>query len=86
MILHTDIGKTAFGRSRQLKKLLDNGIIKLAGNRKLKIYGTLNCSSGKRIKTENRLFFESETEAIRTGYRPCGHCMKEAYQQWKALN
>jgi hypothetical protein len=86
MILHTDMGKTAFGRSRQLKELLNSGTIKLAGNRKLKIYGTLNCSSGKRIKTENRLFFESETEAICAGYRPCGHCMKEAYQKWKALN
>jgi methylphosphotriester-DNA--protein-cysteine methyltransferase len=86
MILHTDLGQTAFAHSRQLKKLLDSDIIKLAGNRKLKIYGTLNCSSGKRIKTENRVFFESETEAIATGYRPCGHCMKEAYQKWKALN
>jgi hypothetical protein len=86
MMLHTDMGKTAFARTRQLKKLLDSGSIKLAGNRKLKIYGTLNCSSGKRIKIENRLFFESETEAISAGYRPCGHCMKEAYQKWKALN
>jgi hypothetical protein len=86
MILHTDMGKTAFARTRQLKKLLDSGSIKLAGNRKLKIYGILNCSSGKRIKIENRLFFESETEAISAGYRPCGHCMKEAYQKWKALN
>jgi hypothetical protein len=84
--MHTDMGKTAFARTRQLKKLLDSGSIKLAGNRKLKIYGTLNCSSGKRIKIENRLFFESETEAISAGYRPCGHCMKEAYQKWKALN
>lgn len=86
MILHTDMGKTAFARTRQLKKLLDSGSIKLAGNCKLKIYGTLNCSSGKRIKIENRLFFESATEAISAGYRPCGHCMKEAYQKWKALN
>ncbi|MDB5000797.1 MAG: hypothetical protein JWR76_1874 [Mucilaginibacter sp.] len=86
MIRHTDLGKTTFGRSRQLKKLLDSGGIKLAGNLKLKIYGTLNCSSGKRIKTENRLFFESETEATSAGYRPCGHCMKEAYQKWKVLN
>ena len=86
MILHNDLGQTAFDRSRQLKTLLNSGSIKLAGNRKLKIYGTLNCSSGKRIKTENRLFFESETEAIATRYRPCGHCMKEAYQKWKALN
>jgi hypothetical protein len=86
MILHTDLGETAFGRSKRLKQLLNSGSIRLAGNRKLKIYGTLNCSSGKRIKTENRLFFESETEAISAGYRPCGHCMKEAYQKWKALN
>jgi methylphosphotriester-DNA--protein-cysteine methyltransferase len=58
----------------------------LAGNLKLKIYGRLNCPSGKRMKLQNRVFFASEGEAIGLGFRPCGHCMKEAYSAWKKLN
>lgn len=54
-----------------------------AGNRKLKIYGTLHCASGKRMKRENRVFFISEKEAIKNNYRPCGHCMKTRYKIWK---
>jgi methylphosphotriester-DNA--protein-cysteine methyltransferase len=53
------------------------------GNRKLKIYGSLHYSSGKRMKTENRVFFVSEKEAVKNRFRPCGHCMKMAYQKWK---
>ncbi|WP_335904580.1 Ada metal-binding domain-containing protein [Leptospira venezuelensis] len=54
-----------------------------AGNLKLKIYGTLSCESGKRMKKENRIFFSSEKEAISLGFRPCGHCLKEKYKVWK---
>ena len=85
MITHTSLGNTAFKRSRQLKILLDEKLIAIAGNAKLKIYGTLNCSSGKRMKVENRVFFGSEREAIELGYRPCGHCMRAAFKKWKAL-
>ncbi|WHZ08971.1 MAG: hypothetical protein OJF59_002725 [Cytophagales bacterium] len=53
------------------------------GNLKLKIYGTLSCGSGKKMKRENRIFFSSENEAVENGFRPCGHCMKEKYQKWK---
>ena len=53
------------------------------GNKKLKIYGKLNCKSGKRLKKENRVFFLSETEALENGYRPCGHCMRLDYKKWK---
>lgn len=52
------------------------------GNRKLKIYGTLQCKSGKRLKRENRVFFSSENEALENGFRPCGHCMKLEYKKW----
>jgi len=86
MIKHIDLGDTAFRRSRKLKELMDKGEITLAGNKKLKIYGTLNCSSGKRMKTENRVFFKSQKEAERLDYRPCGHCMRDAYLQWKVLS
>ena len=68
---------------RKLKLLIDSGEIKLGGNKSLKIYGTLSCKSGNRMKKENRVFFRSGEEAIAEGYRPCGHCMKAEYQKWK---
>jgi hypothetical protein len=83
MIRHTELGIRPFERSRQLKMLLDAKRISLAGNLKLKIYGKLNCASGKRMKVENRIFFESEAEAIANGFRPCRRCMREAHEQWK---
>jgi methylphosphotriester-DNA--protein-cysteine methyltransferase len=57
--------------------------ISFGGNRKLKIYGLLHCSSGKRMKMENRVFFVSEKEAVKNGFRPCGHCMATAYKKCK---
>jgi methylphosphotriester-DNA--protein-cysteine methyltransferase len=83
MIGHLELGDTTFKRLRSLKNLIDAGKIQFAGNSKLRIYGTLRCSSGKRIKTENRVFFKSAEEAVNEGYRPCGHCMREEYLHWK---
>ena len=85
MIRHTELGIRPFERSRQLKMLLDAGRITFGGNLKLKIYGKLNCASGKRLKVENRAFFATEAESVGLGFRPCGHCMREAYKEWKAL-
>ena len=64
--------------SGELKRLIHAGEIKFAGNKRLKIYGMLNCSSGKRMKKINRVFFSSEQEAVSAGYRPCRHCMRGA--------
>jgi len=86
MITHNDLGDIPFKRTRQLKILIGRGEVQLAGNSKLKIYGKLNCRSGKRMKTENRVFFKSETEATKMSYRPCGHCMRKEYLLWKASN
>ena len=83
MISHLSLGAQAFETSRKLKQLIDNHVILLGGNKILKIYGTLSCSSGKRMKRENRVFFGSEHEAIENGYRPCGHCLREQFKQWK---
>jgi methylphosphotriester-DNA--protein-cysteine methyltransferase len=85
MIRHTSLGDTAFKRSRNLKRLLDENEIAFAGNSKLKIYGMLTCRSGKRMKAANRVFFKSEAEAIESGYRPCGHCMPVEYKIWFKL-
>jgi hypothetical protein len=83
MILHQLLGKSEYTRSRQLHILISKGLVTTGGNKKLKIYGTLSCSSGKKMKTENRVFFVSEQAASEAGFRPCGHCMREAYLSWK---
>lgn len=67
----------------QLRDLVKNQIVLFGGNRSLKIYGTLRCKSGKRIKKGNRVFFVSVQEALRNGYRPCGHCLRDSYIKWK---
>ncbi|MWB95688.1 metal-binding protein [Flavobacterium sp. GA093] len=69
--------------NRDLRIKIKNAEICFGGNQKLKIYGTLKCKSGKRMKRENRVFFSSEKEAKQNGFRPCGHCMKTDYQHWK---
>jgi methylphosphotriester-DNA--protein-cysteine methyltransferase len=68
---------------RQLRSLIRKGEIVLGGNKSLKIYGSLSCSSGKRMKPVNRVFFGSEEEALQEGYRPCGHCLRKKYKAWE---
>jgi len=77
MIRHQDIS------SNKLSALIRNGSIRIADNSHLKIYGLLNCRSGKRMKIKNRVFFKTETEAIQSGFRPCGHCIRDRFLQWK---
>lgn len=65
--------------------LIKSKSIKFAGNKKLKIYGSLRCKSGKRMKKENRIFFTNEEDAISAGYRPCAHCLNKPYLNWKQI-
>lgn len=58
------------------------------GNKKLKIYGSLDCPSAKKwiekgYYISNRVFFENEELAILAGYRPCAICMPNKYKEWK---
>jgi methylphosphotriester-DNA--protein-cysteine methyltransferase len=77
MIKHSNLNQLEFIRKIRTKEII------FAGNSKLKIYGTLHCKSGKRMKKENRIFFSSIEEAEKLHYRPCGHCMNLAYKKWK---
>jgi methylphosphotriester-DNA--protein-cysteine methyltransferase len=86
MYHYLDLGNKPFTRFRVLQTLITEGKINLGGYRKNKIYGTLFCKSGKRMKPENRVFFKDEEEAITAGYRPCGNCLPQQYQQWKQNN
>lgn len=83
MVSHIELGSTPFAAKRALALLVMSGDVTLAGYRKGKIYGLLSCKSGKRMNTENRVFFKDEQEAKASGYRPCGTCMRAAYQLWK---
>lgn len=82
---HIDLGKSNFERSRNLFLKIKSGEIILGGNRKLKIFGCLDCRAGKRMKAENRVFFQDVSEAIALGYRPCGVCMRTEYLVWKGI-
>jgi Metal binding domain of Ada len=60
----------------------------LGGNSKLRIYGQLDCWSARNALGKGyekiRVFFADEETAIAAGYRPCGHCMKTQYREWKS--
>lgn len=61
---------------------------RFGGNKKLKIYGKLDCPSAKRwiekgYYISNRVFFENEDTAITAGYKPCAVCMPDKYKEWK---
>jgi methylphosphotriester-DNA--protein-cysteine methyltransferase len=66
----------------KLYRILEDGEIieskvkgKYAGNKNLKVFGTLGCKSGKiKLKKENRVFFHIMKNAILEGYRPCKVC------------
>ncbi|MDH4091890.1 MAG: metal-binding protein [Cyclobacteriaceae bacterium] len=77
MIEHQDY------RPQKIRSLIRSGAIFWAGNKRNKIYGTLSCKLGKRIKKENRVFFKTEAEAILLRFRPCAHCSWTHYGIWK---
>lgn len=77
MIKHTDIDDA------ELYQRIKQKEIAYGGNFNLKIYGTLQCKSGKRMKTKNRVFFKTTEQAKEIGFRPCGHCLRTDYKIWK---
>jgi methylphosphotriester-DNA--protein-cysteine methyltransferase len=77
MVEHRNIKYT------DLRRLILQNKIQLAGNKKLRIYGSLQCTAGKRMKKDNRIFFTTKEEAIRMGFRPCGKCLQSAFKNWK---
>ncbi len=61
------------------------------GNRKLKIYGRLDCPSAlstiRRFPDsyeKSRVFFADEKAALAAGFRPCGNCLREKYKEYMA--
>ncbi|WP_130856513.1 Ada metal-binding domain-containing protein [Olivibacter jilunii] len=84
MYRHIELGKTGGERMIKLRALIHKKKVSLAGYWPKKIYGLLSCGSGKRMKVAHRVFFYDEQEAVAKGYRPCGHCLRSAYEKWKS--
>jgi methylphosphotriester-DNA--protein-cysteine methyltransferase len=60
----------------------------LGGHRRQKVYGRLDCPTALRYiakgqYVQHRVFFADEEVAIAAGYRPCGHCLRPKYRQWR---
>ena len=66
-----------------LRRLILVGAIRYGGNQRLGIYARLDCASGRRMKRRTRVFFADEDAARAAGFRPCGHCMPDAYKIWR---
>jgi methylphosphotriester-DNA--protein-cysteine methyltransferase len=87
MMRHIDLGRDVNSRRAAVARLIRSKAIQFGGyspaHARDKIYGTLSCASGRKMKVENRVFFQNEQEAINAGYRPCARCMHAAYLKWK---
>lgn len=60
------------------------------GNGKGKIYGRLDCPAALSsiqkypgVYVKSRVFFADEKTALEAGFRPCGRCLKEKYDEYK---
>jgi len=71
---------------KEIRSFIRKGEIGWAGNKRGKVYGRLDCTSRKQMLRKNRIFFKTETEAIRSGFRPCGHCLHARYMAWRNKN
>lgn len=67
----------------EVRRLIQRRRIMLAGNRSRKVMGRLDCSSGRRMHRKNRILFPHAFIGTRSGYRPCGHCCRNAHWRWK---
>ncbi|MBU0625022.1 hypothetical protein KKF05_01625 [Patescibacteria group bacterium] len=52
---------------------------RFAGIKTVKIFGRLDCWSGRRAFLKNRVFFHFWEDAIAADYRPCKHCRPEPF-------
>lgn len=64
MIWHSEISDNG------LRSKIKQQEICLGGNSKLKIYGTLSCTSGKKMKRENRVCFLTKRKLLQTAFAP----------------
>jgi len=69
---------------RALRSLIRQRVIILAGHRKNRIFGRLDCRQGKGMLRSNRVFFANAAQAKERGFRPCGRCLRAEFMSWRA--
>ncbi len=52
----------------------ENNLYSYCGNKNSKIYHKLSCSSAKKTKEENKIYFKTLEECQNAGYKPCKIC------------
>ena len=62
----------------------------LGGHARTRVYGRMDCPVAlsllrRGFQPRHRVFFADEAVAIAAGYRPCGACLREKYQEWKRI-
>ncbi|NVN97128.1 hypothetical protein HXX01_02755 [Candidatus Nomurabacteria bacterium] len=73
-IVKEEIGKSILIESDN-KKVVNNSREKMyVASKNGKLYYGVNCSGANRIKTENKLWFSTEQEAIDAGYNKASLC------------
>ncbi|MFL9826129.1 Ada metal-binding domain-containing protein [Rhodoplanes sp. SY1] len=75
------------GADRKLYDSASKGT--LGGNRRLRIYGRLDCPNALRwiangFYVKNRVFFADAATAVAAGYRPCAICLRADWLRFKA--
>jgi methylphosphotriester-DNA--protein-cysteine methyltransferase len=60
----------------------------LGGHARTRVYGRMDCPVAlsllrRGFQPRHRVFFADEAVAIAAGFRPCGACLREKYQEWK---
>ena len=64
-------------RNKRISAYLALPIISI-GNRETKTYHSVGCQTLKKAKPQNLVNFRTNEEITRSGYRPCGSCMRRS--------
>lgn len=66
--------QTILGGNTSVAHGEENNVYAFCGNKNSKIYHKLSCSSVKKTKEENKIYFKTLEECQNSGYKPCKMC------------
>ena len=65
---------TITGNNVSVAQGSENNLYAFCGNKNSKIYHKISCSSAKKTKEENKVYFKTLDDCQNAGYRPCKIC------------
>ena len=66
--------QTILGSNTSVAHGEENNVYAYCGNKNSKVYHKLSCSSVKKTKEENKIYFKTLEECQKSGYKPCKMC------------